>query len=101
MSKGRCLNYQKKFTFLMNFLKQSRKKNFAIQVLIQLVREGQIRPLAAVKDIQSYGIYLHTPECQQALIEIAKLAAQRNGLGTSLYIQKFGIDASSPEGRRG
>ena len=83
-----------------NFLKHSRKKNFAIQVMIQLVREGQIRPLGAVKEIQSYGLYSHTPEGQQALIEIAKLEAQRNGRETSEYIQKFGIDASSPEGRQ-
>jgi hypothetical protein len=35
------------------------------------------------------------------LIEIAKLAAQQNGDGTSSHIKKYGIDASTQEGRQG
>ena len=40
------------------------------------------------------------PKGRQALIEIAKLAAQSNGGGTSQHIKEYGIDASSPEGRQ-
>ena len=76
-----------------NFLQESTEKNFAIQVMIQLVREGKLRPLKAVKDLQRYGIDPRTPEGQQALIEIAKLAAQQDGKGTSQYIKNYGLDA--------
>ena len=83
-----------------NFLHKSTEKNFAIQVMIQLVRECKLLPLEAVKDLQRYGIDPRTPEGQQALIEIAKLAAQQDGDGTSKYIKKYGIDASTPEGQQ-
>ena len=83
-----------------NFLKQSGEKNFAIQVMIQLVKACKLLPVDAVKDLRRYGIDPRTPEGQQALIELAKLAAQQNALGTSQEIKNYGIDASSPEGQQ-
>ena len=94
-----ALIIKKDFHSFENFLQKSSEKNFAIQVMIQLVREGNLLPLDAVKDLQRYGIDPRTPEGQQALIEIAKLAAQQNGERTSKYIKDYGIDASTPEGR--
>src|SRR5271163_2807840 len=91
---------KKNLDFFENFLPKSSEKNFAIRVLIHLVRKKQLWPLNAVKDLQKYGIDPHTQEGQQALIEIAKLAAQQNGWGTSQYIKEYGIDASTLEGRQ-
>ena len=83
-----------------NFLQKSSEKNFAIQVIIQLVRERQLLPLDAVEDLKLYGIDPHTLKGQKALIEIAKLAVQQNGMLTSKYIKNYGIDASTPEGQQ-
>ena len=95
-----ALIIKKKVHSFENFLKQTREKNFAIQVLIQLVREGKLRSLDAVKDIQRSGIDPRTPEGQQALIEIAKLAAQQQPYETCAHIKNYGIDASTPEGQQ-
>ena len=69
-------------------------------MIIQLVKERKLWPLEAVKDFQRYGIDPRTPEGQNALIEIAKLAPQQNGTGTSKFIKDYGIDASTPEGQK-
>ena len=84
-----------------NFLKHSHEKNFAIQVMFLLVREFKLLPLDAVKNLKKYGIDPRSPEGQQAVIEIAKLAAQlHSGTGPSENIKNYGIDASTPEGRQ-
>ena len=43
--------------------------------------------------IKEYGIDASSPDGQQTLIEIAKLAAQQNGGGTSQFIKEYGIDS--------
>ena len=83
-----------------NFLQKSSEKNFAIQVMIQRVRESKLLPLDAVKGLQRYGIDPRSPEGQKALVEIAKLAAQQDGWRTSENIKNYGIEASSPKGRQ-
>ena len=50
--------------------------------------------------IKKYGINKF-PGGQKVLIEIAKLAAQENGLGISEFIQNYGIDTSTSEGQKG
>ena len=95
-----ALFIKKDFHSFENFLQQTREKNFAIQVMIQLVRGRKLLPFDAVEDLQKYGIDPHTPEGQQTLIEIAKLAAQQNGGITSTCILYYGLDASTSLGRQ-
>ena len=51
--------------------------------------------------INLYGIDRTSQEGQAALIEIAKLAAQKNGAGTAEFIQNYGIDSTTSFGRQG
>lgn len=82
-----------------SFLQTSNEKNYAIQVMIQLVKEGQLEPLEAVEKLQNYGIDSRSSTGQRALIQIAKLA-QQNGEDVSKFIKKYGIDASTLEGQQ-
>ena len=95
-----ALIIKKDFHSFENFLKESREKNLAIQVVIQLVVKRELLPLNAVHELLKYGIDPHSPEGQQALIEIAKLAAQQNGWETSNRIDSHGINGSTPQGQR-
>jgi hypothetical protein len=53
------------------------------------------------QNIQNYAIDANTPGGQAALIEIAKLAAQKDGWGTSEFIANYGIDPNTLQGQKG
>ncbi len=85
---------------LDRFIQDSADKNFAIKVTVKLVKQGKLDSLDVADYLLKCGLDPTSLEIQEALIEIAKLAAQQSGGGTSEYIQNYGIDASTFEGQQ-
>ncbi len=75
-------------------------KNFAIRVIVEQVIQGFLYAFEAAESLLQCGLASNSPEIQGALIEIAKLEVQKDGWGTSEYIQIYGIDATRPEGQQ-
>ncbi len=92
------ITYQKKIS-LDKFVRESVDKNFAINVIVQQVKQGKLYSLHAAECLLKCGLPGESSEIQHALIEIAKLGAQQDGGDLSMNIHNFGIDFSNPEGQ--
>ncbi len=79
---------------------ESVDKNFAIKVIVKQVNQGKLDSLKAAEHLLQCGLDPNSLEIQEALVEIAKLAAQENGEHTSQYIRNYGIDATKPVGQK-
>ncbi len=81
------------------FLKTHEDKRFAIELILARFKKRTIQPQIAMSLLQNYGIDPHSRQGQKALLEIAKLAVQKNGREASKNINTYGINASLPEGQ--